>query len=137
MMSFKKSESNEATGAASSGQFSQPLFSEPKEKNKKVETKEATGSSSAGQYSTPKVWAKSMNKKDFRGYSKPQIKGGQFVQVKKKCKKFPYCNQGDINALNIFENQTLKKVIENVAKKYNVKEYVVKNLIVQELGLIK
>ena len=71
---------------------------------KKVEATEATGSGSSGQYGTTAAWAKSTSKKDWRGKSKTQIPGGKFVQVKKKCKKFPYCNQGDIKALKIFEN---------------------------------
>lgn len=98
----------------------------------KIETKEATDSSSSGQYSTPKIWAKSMNKKDFRGASKPQIPGGKFVQVKKKCKTFPYCNQGDIKALNIFENNTLKKVISKVSKEHNISENVIKTILAYE-----
>lgn len=138
LYSISKTETDEATSSGAAGQYSQPLFSEPKEKKiKKVETKEATGSSSAGQYSTPKMWAKTMNKKDWRGASKTQIPGGKFVQVKKKCKKFPYCNQGDIKALNIFENEMLKRVIENVSKKYQVEDYVIKNIIAYEIGLIK
>jgi hypothetical protein len=79
------------------------LFEDPKyyDKIQKIETKEATGASSSGSYETPAAWAKSMSKKDWRGKSKTQIPGGKFVQVKEKCKKFPYCNQGDINALKL------------------------------------
>lgn len=110
------------------------LFEDPKyyDKLQKIEAKEATSTSSAGQYSTPKMWAKSMNKKDFRGASKPQIPGGKFVQVKKKCKTFPYCNQGDIKALNIFENETLKKVISKVSKEHNISENVIKTILAYE-----
>jgi len=89
----KKKENKEATGAASAGGYTAPLFSNMKEhKKKKVETKEATGSGSSGSYVTPAAWAKSQSKKDWRGASKTQIPGGKFVQVKKKCTKFPYCN---------------------------------------------
>lgn len=95
------------------------------EKPTKTETKEATGAGSAGAYSQPSIWAKSMKKKDFRGYSKPLYKGGKFVQVKKKCKKFPYCNQGDIKALKIFENESVQTAIESVSSKYGIdKEYI-------------
>ena len=72
-------------------------------KKKKAETKEATGAGSSGSYSQPAIWAKSTNKKDWAAARKTQIPGGQFVTVKKKCKKFPYCNQGDINALKLWE----------------------------------
>jgi hypothetical protein len=101
-------------------------------KTKKVETKEATSSTSSGSFVTNSVWAKSTNKKDWRGKSKTQIPGGKFVQVKKKCKKFPYCNQGDIKALKIFENDKIKQAIQNVSKKHNISENVIKNILTYE-----
>jgi len=99
---------------------------------KKVEANEATDSSSSGSYETTAAWSKSMSKKDWRGASKPQIPGGKFVQVKKKCKKFPYCNQGDINALKIFENEVVKKAITNISKTQNISENVIKNILIYE-----
>jgi len=105
-----------------------PLF------GKKKETKEATSSGAGvGAYDTPKIWAKSLKKKDWRGKSKPQIPGGKFVQVKKKCKKFPYCNQGDIKALKIWENRTLRRVIDNISKKYRLPEEEIVNIIIKEI----
>jgi hypothetical protein len=149
----KKEESKEAMGAASAGGYSAPLFSTTKgdiikgvktvreeldnDDIKKVETKEATTSASSGQYSSPAIWAKSLNKKDFRGYSKPLYKGGKFVQVKKKCKKFPYCNQGDINALKIFENQSVQNAIESVSKTYNLDKEFISEIIYQEVRKTK
>ena len=149
----KKEESKEAMGAASAGGYSAPLFSTTKgdivkgvktvreelddDDTKKVETKEATTSASSGQYSSPAIWAKSLNKKDFRGYSKPLYKGGKFVQVKKKCKKFPYCNQGDINALKIFENQSVQNAIESVSKTYNLDKEFISEIIYQEIRKTK
>jgi hypothetical protein len=141
---LKKIESKEATGSGSAGGFVGPIaFKDSNfvrrsfdETPKKVEATEATGSGSAGSYETTAAWAKSSKKKDWRGASKTQIPGGKFVQVKKKCKKFPYCNQGDINALKIWENETLKKVIKNVSEKQNLSENVIKNIIAYELGLI-
>ena len=102
-------------------------------KPKKIEAKEATGASSAGQYSGPSIWAKSMNKKDFRGYSKPLYKGGKFVQVKKKCKKFPYCNQGDIKALKIFENESVQNAIESVSNKFGIDKDYIFDLLFEEI----
>jgi len=99
---------------------------------KKVEANEATDSSSSGSYETTAAWSKSMSKKHWRGASKPQIPGGKFVQVKKKCKKFPYCNQGDINALKIFENEVVKKAITNISKTQNISENVIKNILIYE-----
>ena len=99
---------------------------------KKVEATEATGSGSSGSYETTSAWAKSTNKKDWGGRKKTQIPGGKFVQVKKKCKKFPYCNQGDIKALKIFENEKVKQAIQNISKRHNISENVIKTIIAYE-----
>ena len=103
------------------------------EKPKKTETKEATGASSAGQYSTPAFGAKSMSPKNWRGRAKTQIPGGAFVQVKKKCKTFPYCNQGDINALEISRNPVVKKKKKKLSEQYGVSEELIMQIILNEL----
>jgi hypothetical protein len=110
------------------------LWEDPKyyDKLKKIEANEATDSSSSGSYETNSIWAKSTNKKHWRGAAKTQIPGGKFVQVKKKCKKFPYCNQGDINALKIFENKEVKKAIKNISDKHNISENVIKTILSYE-----
>lgn len=98
----------------------------------KIEATEATSSSSSGSYETPFFLAK--NKKNWRGGAKPQIPGGKFVEVKKKCKTFPYCNQGDINALNIFEKEYIQEAIDRVHKQTGVEKYVIKNILYKELS---
>jgi hypothetical protein len=103
------------------------------EEVKKMETKEATDSFSSGQYSTNSIWAKSLKKKDWGPSRKTQIPGGKFVQVKKKCKKFPYCNQGDINALRIFENGSVQSVIETVSGKYGVGKDIISDIVFEEI----
>lgn len=128
--SFKE-ESSEATSSGSVGGYSQPLFSS--EDKKKIETKEATGSGSVGAYETPAAWAKSTNKKDWRGKSKTQIPGGSFVSVKKKCKTFPYCNQGDIKALKLYEFDIMKEAIKSVSTKTGLNENIIKAIIEFEL----
>ena len=120
-------ETKEATATGGSGSF-EPLFS------KKIEATEATSSSSSGSYETTGAWAKSMSKKDWRGKSKTQLPGGKFVQVKKKCKRFPYCNQGDIKALNIFENQSVENVIKKISGKYEIHEDIIKDIILSEMN---
>jgi hypothetical protein len=151
--STKKEENTEATGAGAAGGYSMPLFSttkgdivktvreqleveggeETEGQVKKTETKEATSVSSSGQYNQPSIWAKSMSKKDFRGYSKAQIPGGKFVQVKKKCTKFPYCNQGDIKALKIFENETVQSAIESVSSVYGIDKNYISEIVFQQI----
>jgi hypothetical protein len=139
----KKSENKESTGASSAGSFAGPIAFKDSEfvrnsfketpKLTKTETKEATGSASSGSYETPASWAKSTSKKDWRGKSKTQIPGGKFVTVKKKCKKFPYCNQGDIKALKIYENEVVKKVINKISREHNISENVIKAVIQYEI----
>ena len=154
-----KEESNEATGSGSSGAFSGPIafkdsdflrksFSETPGKLKeglatgamgidKVEATEATTSGSVGGYETPAMWAKSTKKKDWGPSRKTQVPGGSFVKVKKKCTKFPYCNQGDINALKLSKNESVQKAISNVSKKYNISEDVIKTILEFEYSKTK
>ncbi len=121
-------ESNEGMGAASAGGYSAPLFS-------KVEAKEATSSSSVGAYDAPGFEDVKMNGNHHRGsgrsYKKTQIPGGQFVEVKSKCKKFPYCNQG-IGAIKLYGGKKLKEAISNVSKKMNISEDTIREIIAYE-----
>jgi hypothetical protein len=83
------------------------------------------------------MWAKSTSKKDWRGKAKTQIPGGKFVQVKKKCKRFPYCNQGDIKALNLSENKDMQIAIQNVSRKYGLSEEKIIEIILRETNTNK
>lgn len=140
-----KEETKEATGTGSSGgfvgkvafadsDFVRDSFKETpklqKEEIEKVEAKEAT--TGVGGYSTPAMWAKSTKKKDWGPSRKTQLPGGSFVKVKKKCTKFPYCNQGDINALILSKNESVKEAIENVSKKYKIGKNVIINILENE-----
>jgi len=120
-------------------------------KSKKGEFKEATAVDLSGSYETPAAWAKSTSKKDWRGKSKPLIPGGEFVNekkqttfpggkfvtVKKKCKTFPYCNQGDINALKLTNEEIINKSIKKLSRKYNISEEIIKKLIMDDYHKIK
>ena len=138
----KKKETKEATasGAAGGGFIGKVAFDRNSEFVKrsfaetpsKGEFKEGVSSASSGSYVTPAAWAKSTSKKDWRGKSKTQIPGGQFVQVKKKCKKFPYCNQGDIKSLNFTNESKLNKIISELSQKYNISKNTIKNMVIKE-----
>jgi len=144
---MKKEEPKEATGSGSSGAYVGPVFGgddefwersrseTPKLKEsdvEKVEAKEATTTGSSGGYETPAMWAKSTSKKDWGPSRKTQYKGGSFVKVKKKCTKFPYCNQGDINALKLSKNESVKDAIKNVANKLNIDQSVIITILEHE-----
>jgi len=137
----KKVESKESTVSNSGGSFEAPFaFKDSEfvrksfaETPKKIEANEATGSDSSGSYVTTAAWAKSTSKKHWRGKSKTQIPGGNFVTVKKKCTKFPYCNQGDIGALKFTnENKDLLEVIKAISEKQGISENMIKNIIFYE-----
>jgi hypothetical protein len=143
----KKKETKEATGSGSSGSYVGPVFGgdnefweksrreTPKLKEsdiEKAETKEATTTGSSGGYESPAMWAKSTKKKDWGPSRKTQIPGGGFVKIKKKCTKFPYCNQGDINNVKISKNESVKEAIKNVSSKMGVSENVIKSILEHE-----
>lgn len=115
------------------------LFEDPNYYNKlsrihkegeKVEAKEATTSASVGSYETPAFVAP--NKKNWRGAKKPLYKGGKFVQVKKKCLTFPYCNQG-VGAVKMFENKSVSEAITSVSQKMGISEEVIKKILNKNL----
>ena len=146
----KNTETKEATGSGSSGAYSGPVFGEGGDNDEfwkksrsetpglkesdveKVEATEATTSGNVGGYQTPSMWAKSTNKKDWGPSRKTQIPGGGFVKIKKKCTKFPYCNQGDINNVKISKNESVKEAIQQVSKKLGVSENVIITILEHE-----
>jgi hypothetical protein len=104
------------------GKGNKPTMTHFNEQVEKVEATEATGSGSTGGYESPAMWAKSTKKKDWGPSRKTQIPGGGFVKIKKKCTKFPYCNQGEISNLKISKNESVKEAIKRVASKMGVNE---------------
>lgn len=58
-------------------------------------TTESTGTGSSGQYGVP-LFGKPIKREinEFKYGKEPYWKGGSIVRVDKKCKKYPYCNQG-------------------------------------------
>jgi hypothetical protein len=114
-------ETTEVTSASSSGAYDAP-FGFPKRDPLKIDNPETVDKKT-----------RAVRDKKFPKYGGP---GAKFVKIKSKCKKFPYCNQGDINALEFFERDMIKEAIDRTAKKLKVETYVVKNLVAKELGYI-
>lgn len=109
------------------------LFEDPNYYNKlsKIEATEATTTASSGQYSQPAFLAK--NAKNWRASKKTQIPGGKFVEVKKKCSTYPYCNQGDINSVKMWESKMVQDALTKVSKNTGLSEEYIKNLVEIEL----
>jgi hypothetical protein len=108
---------------------------------KKIEATEMTSTSSVGAYDANSFQDINMkgntSKGQGRSWKKAQIPGGKFVSVKKGCKTFPYCNQGDIKALNISskpKKNSIYEAIENVSKKTGLTTEEIKNILIDYLG---
>ena len=57
--------------------------------------------------------------------------GGVFIKIKEKCKKFPYCNQGDINAI-----EPLREAITKASEKYGIPRPEVEKVVINEINKI-
>lgn len=158
-----KKDVEESTSSASSGGIeSTPLFGKKlsKEKQslfkikkkdiyeivnrKKNQISEMTTTDSTGAFDKPSFFAKGKGKeslKQMRAKTNPLFRrnlwGGpdsKYVEINDKCKKFPYCTQGDPNNYKIVEdNGELMAVIKNVSKKYNISEEKVTSLIIEQI----
>jgi len=109
-------------------------------KPKKVEATEETGASSSGSFETTSFLAK--NAKNWGPSKKTQIPGGAFVEVKKKCKTFPYCNQGNTGAVKytktapkpkLTKRTKLAEAIYNVSQITGLSEEEIKNIIIKDI----
>lgn len=151
MKTGKKVEAKEQTMSDSSGAFEAPMSSPvirkkdiTKIKNSEpaMEVQEVTDSSSSGQYDVPLFGgtkgrknplkidgpssigkSRAVKDKNFPKFGGP---GGVFVKIKDKCKKFPYCNQGDINAIEV-----LKEAMEISSKKYGLPKEEVEKIVLK------
>lgn len=159
---LKKIEAKEMTGGDSSGAYSAPAFGRVlKKKNitkihnmteQEQEIDEVTDGSSSGSYDVPLFGGtkgrknplsiggpdtiykgRAVKDKNFPKWGGP---GGKFVKIADKCKKFPYCNQGDKNVLELLESQDLKKAIQENAIKYNLPIKEVERLVINQIKQI-
>ena len=72
--------------------------------------------------------------KKFPRFGGPE---GIFVKVKEKCKKFPYCNQGNTGALEfIQEDKEIREAIDITSKKYGIPPKEVEKLVLNQIKQI-
>jgi hypothetical protein len=163
---LKKIEAKE-TDSSSSGAYSAPLFGKSSTIKRKIshipnmdlneeeEVGEATTSSSSGAFDVPafgkttkggrknplkidgpssEYQGRAVKDKKFPKWGGP---GSVFVKVKEKCKKFPYCNQGNTGAIEfIKEDQEIQEAITYVSKKYGITHQEVENIVLNEIKQI-
>ena len=120
-MESKKEEATEATTSSSVGAYDAP-FGSPKKDPLKIEK------------SIDSAYKKLRSVKDPK-FPKLGGPGSTYVKVKDKCKKFPYCNQGDIKALEFFENNLVAEAVNNISKKYSLHENYIKGVILEKTNI--
>ena len=121
--------------------------------NEEEEFKEATDASSSGSYDVPLFGKTSKGRRNpLRIDGEKSIKqsravkdkkfpkwGGPdsvFIKVKDKCKKFPYCNQGDINAIELLEIEELNEAISEISKELGVPYKEIEKIVLNEIKQI-
>jgi len=162
----KKIETKESMGAGGSGSFEGPVFSDvvlkkdihkfhnSNLKEQQEEMGEATDASSSGGYDVPLFGktpkgrrnplkvdgpdsiykGRAVTDKKFPKWGGP---GGVFVKIKDKCKKFPYCNQGDTGALEfIKEDKEIVQAITETSKKYGIPYKEMEKIVLNEINKI-
>jgi hypothetical protein len=159
-------ETKESMGAGGSGSFEGPVFNDvvlkkdihkfhnSNLKEQQEEVGESTDASSSGGYDVPLFGktpkgrrnplkidgpdsiykGRAVTDKKFPKWGGP---GGVFVKIKEKCKKFPYCNQGDTGALEfIKEDKEMVQAITETSKKYGIPYKEMEKIVLNEINKI-
>ena len=161
----EKLETKEQTMASSSGSFEGQSFSNVIKKHihkinnaklteQEQEIEEITDCSSSGSYDVP-LFGKSpkgrrnplkidgpdsiykgraVKDKNFPKWGGPD---SVFVKVKEKCKKFPYCDQGNTGAIEfVNEDKEIKQVITETSKKFGIPYKEMEKIVINEISKI-
>lgn len=145
---LRKMDTNEVTGASSAGAYVGPMMMTKREihtiHNSKLNEAVDSGVSAGAAYdvplfgTTPKGGRKdplkidgpesigkgrAVKDKKFPKWGGP---GGVFIKIKEKCKKFPYCNQGDINNIEI-----LRESINELSEKHGLPTQEVEKIVLK------
>jgi hypothetical protein len=119
-------EIEEATDSSSSGAFDVPAFGKTTKGGRKDPLK-IDGPDSIYK-------GRAVKDKKFPKWGGP---GGVFVKVKEKCKKFPYCNQGNTGALEfIKEDKELQDAINEVSKNTGIPKNEIQKIVLNEIKQI-
>lgn len=118
----EEEEIGEATDASSSGSYDVPLFAGKKRKNPlQIDGEKSLKSSRA------------VTDKKFPKWGGP---GGMFIKIKEKCKKYPYCNQGDINAIELLEIKELNEAVKEISEEMGIPYKEIEKIVLNEIKQI-
>lgn len=70
-----------------------------------------------------------VKKPNFPKFGGPESK---FVEINPKCKKFPYCNQGDPKNMKLYEVKGMREAIKEAARKYGLTIAQVEKMVIKE-----
>jgi hypothetical protein len=119
-------EIEEATDSSSSGAFDVPAFGKTTKGGRRDPLK-IDGPDSIYK-------GRAVKDKKFPKWGGP---GGVFVKVKDKCKKFPYCNQGNTGALEfIKEDKEIQDAINEVSKNTGIPKNEIQKIVLNEIKQI-
>jgi hypothetical protein len=125
-MTEKEEDLDEAMDASSSGQFDVPAFGKTTKGGRKNPLKiDGPSSEYKGRAVTDKKF--------------PRLGGpdGVFVKIKEKCKRFPYCNQGDTGALEfIKEDKEIRTAIIEASEKTGIPQNEIQKIVLNEIKQI-
>jgi hypothetical protein len=155
---ISKQDTTESMGADSAGSFEMAFNSKPIKRpitkihnmNEEADIDEAMTADSAGAYDVPFPSKKrkdplsiggeksikqsrAVKDKKFPKWGGPK---GVYVKVKDKCKKFPYCNQGNTGALEFYEVDGLVEAVKKVSKKYGIPYSEMEKVVLNEINKI-
>lgn len=159
---LKKMETKESMGADAAGAFDGPAFGGKTILKRDIhklhnfmeseEVIEAADASSSGSYDVPLFGgtkgrknplsiggpksiktSRAVKDKNFPKWGGP---GGIFIKIKEKCKKYPYCNQGDINAIELLEIEELNEAIRENSKKTGLPYKELESIVINEIKQI-
>ena len=154
----KKIENKESTTASSSGSFDAPIGTIKQKKitkihNKESEIAEVTDASSSGAFDAPfggggtkgrknplkidgpkSIYkGRAVKDKNFPRFGGPD---GKYVKIDDKCKKYPYCNQGDMSIFQIMEQEDIKQLVKDISKDKKIPLKLVESVVKKQLSKI-
>ena len=149
------------TDAGSSGSFEGPIGGGQEQVIKRkitsipnMDIAEVTDSGSSGSYDVPAFGTTPKGRRDplkidgpdsiYKGRAVkdknfPKWGGPDsvFVKVKEKCKKYPYCNQGNTGAIEyVSEDKEIKDAINEMSKKYGIPYKEIEKIVLNDINKI-